>query len=83
MLFFLLLMVPLGNSANEVLGRVSNLGFLAAPAAVLLVLQRERVHHSLARLMIDALLVVLCGSNPAIVLLLALYLGGTSTAASP
>lgn len=67
-LFFLILLIPLGDSSNEVLGRISNIGFSMILWDVLLVFYRERIRTArqsrLWILCIDLALLLTAATNP-------------------
>ena len=69
LLFFLLLLMPLGDSSNEIIGRLSNIGYLFVFLTVLLLfLRNERC--SASKYFVDVLLIICIGTNPVCIVLI-------------
>ncbi|WOD40424.1 hypothetical protein [Nodosilinea sp. E11] len=66
-LFFLAIFLPLGNTANEVIGRIVNIGYLFVFLALLLMVLRIRKKGN--RVAIDLSLLVCAATNPVCFLL--------------
>lgn len=64
--FLALLLMPFGISANEVIGRISNIGFFVPVFVVALLLLRPAAHR-IARYSIDAVIFLSIGTNPTVV----------------
>ncbi|MCX7996513.1 MAG: hypothetical protein N2691_01990 [Patescibacteria group bacterium] len=75
LLFFLILLMPLGLSQEEVFGRLVQIGF-HIPFMVLLLLYWRKFHAGTKlRYGIDGLIVLSAGTNPVVFALVAVYLG--------
>ena len=74
LLFATLLMLPLGDSSNEILGRLSNVGYMFVLVAVLLVSYRERLKSTASVYIADIGLIISAATNPVVVPLTAIYL---------
>ncbi|MCX7094820.1 MAG: hypothetical protein NTY50_15405 [Methylobacter sp.] len=74
LLFATLLMLPLGDSSNEILGRLSNVGYMFVLIAVLLVSYRERLKSTASVYIADIGLIISAATNPVVVPLTAIYL---------
>jgi len=66
-LYFLVLMIPLGDSANEVIGRISNVGFVAVLAGVLILHCKSSINGRIHSFLIDAFIIFLAGTNPVVI----------------
>jgi hypothetical protein len=73
LLFATLLLLPLGDSSNEILGRLSNVGYMFVLLSVLLVSYRERVKTTSAYIA-DVVLIIAAATNPVVTLLIMIYL---------
>ena len=67
------LLLPMGGHVNEMLGRLSNVGYSFTYIAILLILWREKVPRW-GRWVLSGLLVVCCATNPLVFAPLGLYL---------
>ena len=66
-LFILVLIIPMGDSANEIIGRLSNVGYVAVLAATLLFYYKGFLDSKLLHVSIDIFLVLLAGTNPVVI----------------
>lgn len=62
-LFSLMLLMPLGDSSNEIVGRLSNIGYLCVFCSVLLMFNRLNCHGR-KKLLIDVFLIICAATNP-------------------
>lgn len=62
-IFFLILLMPLGDSSNEIIGRISNIGYLCVFLSVLLLFNRMYCGAGF-RFLIDLLLIFCVSTNP-------------------
>lgn len=74
LLFVVLLLLPLGDSSNEILGRLSNIGYMFVLLSVLLVSYRERLEKTTSVYIVDAVLIISAATNPVVTLLIVIYL---------
>lgn len=74
LLFALLLLLPLGDSSNEILGRLSNIGYMFVLLALLLISYREMQVSASSRYIADAVLILAAATNPVVILLIVMYL---------
>jgi hypothetical protein len=74
LLFVVLIFLPMGDSSNEVLGRLSNVGYIFVLLSVLLVSYRERVKSTSCIRVLDLALIISAATNPVVILLIYLYL---------
>ncbi len=77
LLWFLLLLIPVGSSAKEIFGFVVNVGFSFAFIAVMIVLWRESFAVRPWRtdlLALDVVLLVCCATNPIVIGIAGAYL---------
>jgi hypothetical protein len=68
LLFFLILMLPLGDSANEIIGRISNIGYYCV--FITLILMFWKVYNTGHRLVIDITLLLCAATNPVSLILI-------------
>lgn len=71
-LFALMLLMPLGDSGNEIIGRLSNIGYLCVFCSVLLMFNRISCYGR-NKLSIDVLLIVCAATNPVCVPIIFLF----------
>lgn len=64
--FLLVLMIPLGNTQNEVIGRILQVGFFMPAIALMLFFWRERCDRVIVRRCIDLAIFVAAGTNPVV-----------------
>jgi len=74
LLFFLIIFVPMGDSSNEILGRLSNIGYYLVFLTMLLLYIRTNVTSCYKILIIDLFLFLFFGTNPVVLVLVSLYL---------
>jgi hypothetical protein len=74
LLFTMMLLLPLGDSSNEILGRISNIGYMLVLISVLLISYREQLKSATSVRIIDVVLVISAATNPVLILLIMLYL---------
>lgn len=74
LLFATLLLLPLGDSSNEILGRLSNVGYMFVLLSVLLVSCRERLKRTTSVYIADVVLIISAATNPVVTLLIIIYL---------
>lgn len=74
MLYLLLLLIPLGFSQNEVIGRALQVGFYMPFLACLLIACRDSARSQYARAGLDVLLITCAGTNPVVCVLIGAYL---------
>lgn len=72
-IFFLILLMPLGDSGNEIIGRISNIGYLCVFLSVLLLFQRIYCTAGF-RFLIDLLLIFCVSTNPVCILIVLFFL---------
>ncbi len=72
--FLLILLLPLGVSQNEIVGRILQVGFYIPLLAIMLVFWRDRVNYRLTRFSIDFCLLLCAGTNPVVLALVLIYL---------
>ncbi|TBW39368.1 hypothetical protein E0E54_02770 [Azotobacter chroococcum] len=72
-LYLLLLLLPLGMSQNEIVGRILQVGFYIPLISVMLLFWRDQAATYL-RIMIDAVLFLCAATNPVIFAIVFLYL---------
>jgi len=73
LLFAVLLLLPLGDSSNEIVGRISNVGYMFVLLSVLLVSYREQQKNSTCVHIADVVLIIAAATNPVVILLLVIY----------
>lgn len=71
--FFLILMMPLGNTQNEVIGRILQIGFLMPALALMLFFWRDHCEGRVQRLATELGLFFAAGTNPVVFVLAAVY----------
>jgi hypothetical protein len=69
--FFILLLIPIGNSSNEVIGRISNIGYLLVFVATMLIFTRPEA-SSKNKLLIDVILILCAATNPVCIIIVLL-----------
>lgn len=74
LLWATLLLLPLGDSSNEILGRLSNVGYMFVFLSVLLVSCRERLKSATSVYITDVVLIISAATNPVVTLLVVTYL---------
>lgn len=74
LLYVLLLLLPLGDSSNEILGRISNVGFMFVLVSALLTVYRERLKNTTCVRIVDVMLIISAATNPAVIPLILVYL---------
>ncbi len=73
-IFMFILMFPLGNSQNEIIGRILQIGFFFPFLCTLLLYIRQNVQSVIKKKTIDAILVLGMATNPLIFALAGIYL---------
>jgi hypothetical protein len=71
--FLWLLLLPIGHTQNEVLGRLLQIGFYMPLLVVMLLYWRDELAHRWARFGTDALIVLCAATNPVVFLVVAVY----------
>ena len=74
LLFFAIIFLPMGDSSNEIFGRLSNIGYYIVFLATLFFYVRINVINYYKILIIDFILFIFFGTNPAVIILACLYL---------
>lgn len=69
-----IVLLPLGNTSNEVLGRILNLGYLFYPISAFLIVLRPQLASGFGRTLVDIALLVCVATNPLCIVLVAAYL---------
>lgn len=64
--FLLVLMIPLGSTQNEIIGRILQIGFFMPALAVMLFFWRDRCESILNRVAIDFAIFISAGTNPVV-----------------
>jgi len=78
LLFMLFIFLPLGDSSNEIFGRLSNIGYYLVFVSLILILIREDQVTFTSKSLIDAALIVCMATNPVCILLVFFHLLMTS-----
>jgi hypothetical protein len=73
-LFFLLLLIPLGGSQNEIIGRISQIGYYIPLVSIILFYLRDKSNKLLLKNLIDLLIILCAATNPVIIVFILLYL---------
>lgn len=73
-LFFVIIFLPMGNSSNEILGRISNIGYYIVFLTTLLLYMRINTISYYKIIIIDFYLFIFFGTNPVTFILVGLYL---------
>lgn len=71
--FLLLLMLPLGDTQNEIIGRILQVGFFMPALALMLFFWRDRCRSTIVRRAIDLAIFVSAGTNPIVFVLVFAY----------
>lgn len=66
-LFFLLLLIPLGLTQNEIIGRISNIGYYMSLIAIILFYFKSRCNSVISKSAIDFFLLLCAATNPVII----------------
>lgn len=74
LLFFAIIFLPMGDSSNEIFGRLSNIGYYIVFLATLFFYIRINVINYYKILIIDFILLIFFGTNPVVIILACLYL---------
>ena len=73
MIFFLFLLIPYGDSSNEIIGRISNIGYMLVPLALFLLYRNEERKSNIEYISIAALLTISAATNPVVIPVVGLY----------
>lgn len=71
--FLLVLMLPLGTTQNEIIGRVLQIGFFMPALALMFFFWRDRCGGASTRIVIDLAIFISAGTNPVVFVLAFLY----------
>lgn len=71
--FVLIILLPLGNSTNEIIGRISNIGFYMPLLAVMFLFWRDQLKGKYANIFIDFALLLCAATNPLVCALVLVY----------
>lgn len=74
LLFFMIIFLPMGDSSNEILGRLSNIGYYIVFLSTLLLYMRTNTTNYYKILIIDFFLFAFFATNPVTCILVGLYL---------
>jgi hypothetical protein len=73
-LYVMLLVLPLGDSSNEIFGRACNIGFMFVFISILLAIYRENLKSVTQVRIVDVMLIISAATNPVVILLIMIYL---------
>lgn len=71
--YVLIILLPLGASENEIIGRISNIGFYMPLLTVMLLFWRDQLKGKYATIFIDFSLLLCAATNPLVCALVLLY----------
>jgi len=72
--YIFLLLVPLGVTQNEIIGRLMQVGFYMPLLAVMLLFWRDRLKWQYLKILVDASLLLCAATNPVVFALVFIYL---------
>jgi hypothetical protein len=72
--FFLVLLLPLGTTTNEIIGRVLQVGFFMPLLVVMLLFWRDKLARNYVKILMDILLLLCAATNPVVFVQIFIYL---------
>lgn len=76
-LFLLIIFIPLGDSSNEILGRLSNIGYYFVFISLILIIIRDAQTSFTSKFIIDVALIICMATNPVCIPLILFYLASS------